>query len=337
MSGDNVVPKQAEELEQQERSTLRETIKRFMAVDAVALVVALTFLVIGFSFTSPHFFKARNFMNIGRSVAIMGITATGVTIGLIGGVFDLSIAAVSDLTIVLVSLAHLELGLPPGVCILLGLVVGMLCGLLNGFLVTRLRINPIIGTLGTAGVFRGIAFLLTGGQSHAVSTTGFRWLGRGYVLGVPSSLIFMLLVMALGFVALRYTKFGRSVYAVGGNPIASRLAGLSVNRIRLVLFMVVSTAAAFAGMVLLSKLGTMIPNAAAGTELDIIAASILGGTALAGGGGTMQGTLVGVLILGTLRNGLVINNVNPYWQEIASGIVLIVAVAIDILRSGGYR
>ncbi len=276
-------------------------------------------------------------MNIGRSVAIMGITATGVTIGLIGGVFDLSIASVADLTLVIVSLAHLELGLPAGICIPLGLVVGMLCGLINGFLVTRLRINPIICTLGTAGIFRGIAFLLTGGQSHAVPTAGFRWLGRIQILGVPSPIIFMLIVMALGFITLRYTKFGRSVYAIGGNPIASRLAGLNINRIRMKLFVIVATSAAFAGMVLLSKLGTMIPNAAAGTELNVIAASILGGTALAGGGGTIQGTLVGVLILGALRNGLVINNINPYWQEIASGIVLITAVAVDILRSGGYR
>jgi ribose transport system permease protein len=312
-------------------------IKRVMAVDAAALLVALILLMIVFAITSPFFFNARNLLNIGRSVAIMGITATGVTIGLIGGVFDLSIAAVSDLTVVLVSLAHLELGIPAGVCVVLGLLVGVVCGLINGFLVTRLRINPIIGTLGTAGVFRGIAFLLTGGQSHAVPTAGFRWLGRATVFGVPSPLIFMLLVMALGYILLRHTKFGRSVYAIGGNPVASRLAGLNVNRIRLTLFVIVSVCAAFAGMVLLSKLGTMIPNAAAGTELDIIAAAILGGTALSGGGGTMQGTLVGVLILGTLRNGLVINNVNPYWQEIASGVVLVTAVAIDILRSGGYK
>ena len=337
MGGDSGMPEKAGELEQPERSSLWGVVKRVLAVDAAALVVALVLLMIVFSATSPYFFNVRNFMNIGRSVAIMGITATGVTIGLIGGVFDLSIASVSDLTSVLVSMAHLSLGLPVGVCILLGLLVGVLCGLVNGLLVTRLRINPIIGTLGTAGIFRGITFLLTGGQSHAVPTAGFRWLGRGYVLGVPSPLIFMLIVMILGFVLLRHTKFGRSVYAVGGNPTASRLAGLNVNRVRMTLFVIVSVSAAFAGMVLLSKLGTMIPNAAAGTEMDIIAASVLGGTALAGGGGTMQGTLVGVLILGTLRNGLVINNVNPYWQEIASGIVLVIAVAIDIVRSGGYR
>jgi ribose transport system permease protein len=323
--------------QEEERISVGQAVIRVLRMEAVPLLIALILLVIVFTITSPFFFNTRNFMNIGRSVAIMGITATGVTLGLIGGVFDLSIASVSDLTLVIVSLAHLELGLPVAVVIPLGLLVGVLCGLLNGFLVTKLRINPIIGTLGTAGVFRGIAFLLTGGQSHAVPTTGFRWLGRAFILGIPSPLVFMLIVMALGFVVLRHTKFGRSVYAVGGNPTASRLAGLKVDGIRMALFIIVSTSAAFAGMVLLSKLGTMIPNAAAGTELDIIAAAILGGTALSGGGGTVQGTLVGVLILGALRNGLVINNVNPYWQEIASGVVLVIAVAIDILRSGGYR
>ncbi len=336
MSDSSTLTKTDESVAQ--KATFGDVIKRILAIDAVALLIALVLLVIVFSLTSPHFFNTRNFLNIGRSISIMGITATGVTMGLIGGVFDLSIAAVADLTAVLVSLAHLELGIPAGICVVLGLFVGVLCGLLNGFLVTRLRINPIIGTLGTAGIFRGIAFLLTGGQSHAVPTAGFRWLGRALVFDViPSPIIFMLIVMALGFITLRHTKFGRSVYAVGGNPIASRLSGMNVNRIRMTLFVIVATGAAFSGIVLLSKLGTMIPNAAAGTELDIIAAAILGGTALAGGGGTMQGTLVGVLILGTLRNGLVINNVNPYWQEIASGAVLITAVAIDILRSGGYR
>jgi ribose/xylose/arabinose/galactoside ABC-type transport system permease subunit len=200
-----------------------------------------------------------------------------------------------------------------------------------------LRINPIIGTLATAGIFRGIAFLLTNGQSHAVASEGFRWLGRTRVLGIPSALIVMLFVMAIAYVVLSHTHFGRRTYAIGGNPLASRLAGIHVDRQRLSLFMVVSFCASLSGLVLLSKLGTMIPNASAGTELDVIASAILGGTALSGGGGTIQGTLVGVLILGTLRNGLVINNVNAYWQEIASGVALIIAVGIDRLRSGGYR
>jgi ribose transport system permease protein len=319
------------------RDSLGRSIRGLAAKEGAALLVALLLLVLIFSLTSPHFFNVQNALNIGRSVAVMGITAAGVTIGLIGGVFDLSIASVADLTIVVTSLASLNWGVPPILAMLIGLTVGALCGLVNGVLVTKLRINPIIATLGTAGIFRGIAFLLTGGQSHAVTASGFQWLGRQRILGIPSALIVMIVIMAIAYVILRHTKFGRNVYAIGGNPVASKLAGIDVDRQRLFCFMVVSLSASLSGLVLLSKLGTMIPNASAGTELEIIAAAILGGTALAGGGGAIQGTLIGVLILGTLRNGLVVNNVNVYWQQIASGVALVVAVAIDIVRSGGYR
>jgi ribose transport system permease protein len=327
-SAESVAPKKA---------LLGENMRRLAAKEAVALIGALLLLLAAFTIASPHFLNTGNMLNIGRSVAIMGISAAGVTIGLVGGVFDLSIASVADLANVATTIAHLNYGLAAIPALLVGLVVGLVCGAVNGVVVTRLRINPIIGTLGTAGIYRGIAFLLTNGQSHAVASTDFRFLGRTRVLGIPSALIVMLIVMAIGYVILRHTRFGRNTYAIGGNPVASRLAGINVDRQRLGLFMLVSFGAALSGLVLLSKLGTMIPNASAGTELDIIAAAILGGTALSGGGGTIQGTLVGVLILGTLRNGLVINNVNAYWQEVASGIALIIAVGIDRLRTGGYR
>jgi ribose transport system permease protein len=267
----------------------------------------------------------------------MGVVATGVTIGLIGGVFDLSIAAVADLSAVITGLAFLNFGVPPLLALLIGLLVGLVCGLINGTLVTRLRINPIIGTLATAGVFRGIAFLLTGGSSHAINSEGFKWLGRSEVLGIPSAILVMAVIMIVAHIVLRYSKFGRNTYAIGGNPLASRLAGINVDRHRMKLFVVVAVSASLGGLIMLSKIGTLIPNANAGTELNMIAAAILGGTALAGGGGTVQGTLMGVLILGTLSNGLVMNNVNAYWQQIASGVALIIAVGLDILRTGGYR
>lgn len=319
------------------KETPRIRLRRLAAKEAVALLVALALLMFVFSVTSPYFLNVTNMLNIGRSVAILGISAAGVTIGLIGGVFDLSIAAVADLAAVISSIVYLNVGVPPVLAMVVGLCVGLICGAANGLLVTGLRINPIIGTLATAGIYRGIAFLLTSGQSHAIPSEGFRWLGRSRPLGIPSALIVMLIVMAIAHVILRYMRFGRQTYAIGGNPIASRLAGINVDRQRLYLFMLVSFCASLSGLVLMSKLGTIIPNASAGTELDVIASAILGGTALSGGAGTIQGTLVGVLILGTLRNGLVINNVNAYWQEIASGIALIIAVAIDRLRSGGYR
>lgn len=319
------------------RKSFSGFLRALILKEGFALLIAWVLLIIVFSIMSPHFLSIRNLLNIGRSVAIMGVVASGVTMGLIGGVFDLSIAGVADVTAVVTSMLNMSFGFPPFLAILSGLGVGVLCGLINGILVTKLRINPIIGTLATAGIFRGIAFLITGGQSHALPSEGFRWLGRSEVLGLPSAVVVMAVVMIVAHVLLRYSKFGRYTYAIGGNPVASRLAGINVDRQRLYLFVTVSFCASLGGLIMLSKLGTMIPNANAGTELDMIAASILGGTALAGGGGTIQGTLVGVLILGTLRNGLVMNNVNAYWQQIASGIALVIAVAIDMFRTGGYK
>lgn len=307
------------------------------AKEGFALLLAWILLLLVFAATSPYFFNLQNFLNIGRAVAIMGVVSTGVTIGLIGGVFDLSIASVGDLSAVVTGLLYLKLGVPPVAALVAGLGTGLGCGLVNGIIVTKLRINPIIGTLATAGIFRGIAFLLTGGLSQPLNNDAFKWLGRSQWLGIPSSIVVMAVIMIIGYIILRHSKFGRNTYAVGGNPLASRLAGINVDRQRMLLFLVVAGAASMGGLIMLSRIGTLVPNANQGTELTNIAAAILGGTALAGGGGTVQGTLIGVLILGTLSNGLVMNNVNIYWQQIASGIALVIAVAIDIVRSGGYR
>jgi ribose transport system permease protein len=318
-------------------SGLKNLAHLLFAKEGFALLLAWILLLIVFAATSRYFFNLNNFLNIGRAVAIMGVVSTGVTIGLIGGVFDLSIASVGDLSAVVAGLLYLKFGAPPAVALIGGLCAGLCCGLINGIIVTKVRINPIIGTLATAGIFRGIAFLLTGGLSAPLNNDAFRWLGRSQWLGIPSSIIVMGVVMIIGYIVLRYTKFGRNTYAVGGNPLASRLAGINVDRQRMLLFLVVACAASMGGLIMLSRIGTLTPNANQGSELINIAAAILGGTALAGGGGTVQGTLIGVLILGTLSNGLVMNNVNIYWQQIASGIALVIAVAIDYVRSGGYR
>jgi ribose transport system permease protein len=307
------------------------------AKEGFALLLAWVLLLVVFATTSPYFFNLNNFLNIGMSVAIMGVVATGVTIGLIGGVMDLSVASIGDLSAVVAGLLYLKLGLPPAVCLVGGLCTGLCCGLINGITVTKLRINPIIATLATSGIFSGLAFLLTGGLSAPLNNDAFRWLARAKWLGIPSSVVVMAVIMVIGYVILRYTKFGRNTYAVGGNPLASRLSGINVDRHRMLLFVVVAGAASLGGLIMLSRIGTLIPNANQGSVLTDIAAAILGGTALAGGGGTIQGMLIGVMILGTLNNGLVMNNVNVYWQQIASGVALVIAVAIDIVRSGGYR
>jgi ribose transport system permease protein len=308
----------------------------FLGTEAVALLLAWLALVAVFSVLSPFFLSVGNAFNIGRAVAVTGIVASGTTIALISGAIDLSIAAVMDLAAVITGTLNLA-GVPAPLAIGTGLAAGTAVGFANGFVVTRLRINPIIATLASAGIVRGIAYLITSGHSEALSDPAFQFLGRSFVLGIPISMIFCVIVVIATYFILQRTILGRMVYAIGGNPVASGLAGINIGRWRTLFFMASSFSAAMAGILLLSKLGTVIPNAAAGSELNTIAAVILGGTSLAGGAGTIQGTVVGVLILGTLTNGLTLLNVDPYWQQIVAGLVLILAVAADRLRTGGYR
>ena len=311
-------------------------LRRIFRLEAVALLVAWLALLAMFSVLSEFFLSVQNMFNIGRAVAVTLIVASGTTIALIAGAFDLSIAAVMDLAAVITGSLSIS-GVPAPLAIVAGLSAGTAVGVANGIVVTKLRINPIIATLASAGIVRGIAFLLTSGQSKAIADPAFQVIGRSNVGGVPGSLIIAVVVVAITYLVLRRTVFGRMVYAIGGNPVASALAGINVDRWRLLFFMVSSFAAALAGIVLLSRLGTVIPTAALGTELNTIAAVILGGTSLAGGAGSVQGTVVGVLILGTLVNGMTLMNIDAYWQAIVAGIVLILAVATDRLRTGGYR
>ncbi len=330
------VPATAPETHQGRKGVLGWT-RGVLAIDAVALVVALMLLLVVFATLTPYFLTVTNMLNIGRAAAISGITAAGVTVALLAGMVDLSIASVTDLSAVVTGLLYLQFRVPAGVAMLAGLCVGLFAGLINGSLITKVKINPLIATLATMGIFKGMAFLLTGGTSKGIPAASFMVMGRSYVLGIPTPIVILVAIYTLTYMILRYSQFGRSVYAIGGNPVASRLAGLNVNRLRIVVMVWCSFWASFAGLVLLSKLGTLIPNASAGTEMDVIAACILGGTSLAGGAGTIQGTLAGILLLSTLRNGLVMLNVNAYWQQIASGIVLLAAVGIDQLRTGGFK
>ncbi len=318
------------------RTAGMQSLRSLLRAEAVALLIAWLALVVMFSLLSEFFLSVPNMFNIGRAGAVTLIVAAGTTIALIAGAFDLSIAAVMDLAAVVTGSLSIA-GVPAPIAILAGLAAGTSVGVANGFVVTKLRINPIIATLASAGIVRGIAFLLTSGQSKALADPAFQVIGRSNVGGVPGSLIIAIVVVAITYVVLRHTTFGRMVYAIGGNPVASALAGININRWRMLFFMVSSFAAALAGIVLLSRLGTVIPTAAMGTELNTIAAVILGGTSLAGGAGSVQGTVVGVLILGTLVNGMTLMNIDAYWQAIVAGIVLILAVATDRLRTGGYR
>jgi ribose transport system permease protein len=307
-----------------------------LRAEAVALALAWLGIVIAFTALSPLFLSVPNFLNIGRAVAVTGIVACGTTIALISGALDLSIASVMNFAAVITGTLSIS-GVPAPVAIVVAIVAGTLVGVGNGLIVTRLRINPIIATLATAGIVQGATYLLTNNVAQLLDDPAFKLLGRSDVFGLPTSLLLFVAAVVVTYIVLRYTRFGRMVYAIGGNAVASGLAGINVDRWRLLFFTASSLSASIAGILLLSRIGAVIPDAASGTELGIIAAVILGGTSLSGGAGSVQGTVLGVLILGTLSNGQTLLNLNAYWQQIIAGTVLVIAVAADRLRTGGYR
>jgi ribose transport system permease protein len=297
----------------------------------VLLLVYITMVAV-FAIMSPYFFTIRNILNTGNNVAYIGLMAAPQTLLIIGGGLDLSVAAVAGFAGVLLSIL-VKNGVDIWIGIVVVLLVGCLVGLINGFIVTRLSINPLIATLGMLYMIEGLALVLTGGLSQPLSAPGFSFLGSGRILGIPVPLLMMLIVfMLLGWI-LERTRFGRFVYAVGGNASASRLAGIPVDSVLIRLYVLSGLSGALSGVLLASMLGASAPKTASGALLTVIAAVIFGGTSLAGGRGTVWGTLLAVLILGTLNNGLVLLNVSSFWQTFIQGVVLLLAVWFDQIRS----
>ncbi|MFS8148901.1 ABC transporter permease [Rhizobium sp. BR 249] len=305
-----------------------------LARPTAGIVLLLGFyvvLLIAFALLSPFFLTISNLANIGTNMAFIGLMAAAGTPLIIGGGLDLSVAAVAGLAGVIVALAHAS-GINIWLGCIVALVIGGSVGVLNGVIVTRLRLNPLIVTLGTMSIFSGLSMVMTGGLSKPLFVPAFNWLGSGRLLSVPFPVILMLVVFLVLWLVLSKTPFGRFVYASGGNPEASSLLGVPVERTQMILYVVSGISGAAAGIVLAAMLGAAAPNAARQHLLTIIAAIILGGTSLFGGRGSVWGTLIAVLILGTLNNGLTLMNVSSFWQDVTRGVVLLLAVGLDQLR-----
>jgi len=289
-------------------------------------------LIVVFSILTPAFLGVNNLLNIGTNMAYIGVMAGAQTLLIIAGGLDLSVAAVAGLSGVVVSLLYAG-GMNVWLAALITLLIGAGIGLVNGFFVTRVRINALIATLGMLSIAEGIALVLTGGLTKPFDVPGFRILGQGRIFEVPIPLILMVVMYIVLYWVLSRTRFGRFVYATGGNPDASRLSGVPINRILMILFVLSAASGVISGFILASTLGASAPTAASESILTVIAAVILGGTSLYGGRGSIWGTLLAVLILGTLNNGLVLLNVSSFWQSVTQGGVLLLAVGLDQLRS----
>lgn len=300
-------------------------------VNVAGLALALVILAIIVQSQSEFFLRQNNLLNIGRAVAVTGVIAAVTTIVLIGGELDLSIGASLGLGGI-VAATVLDQGAPLVLVLVAGLVTGLVVGLLNAGLIVGIGVNPLIATLGTMFALRGAAYIWTNGSSVVVfGNEAFAFLGNGKVAGIPFSVIVLGVVFLLVGAILTWTRFGSNVYAIGGDRDASRLAGVPVRRVRITIYLLSAVAAAFAGMMLASVNGSADPISGTGIELVVIGSVILGGTALTGGRGGVVGTLLGVIFLGALANGMNLMGLPGYWQIFVQGVVLIAAVVLDKL------
>ena len=298
-----------------------------------AIAVALLVIVVVFALINPIYLKPSNLMDIVEQSTINGLLAIGITFAIITAGIDLSVG--STFAVVIVSVAMMvSSGIPPLAGVVMGIVIGFMLGGVNGILVTRMRLQPFIATLGMMSVYRGVAYVMTGGWPVVNIPRSFRSLTDGEVImGIPSSVVILFLFAAIGHILLTRTRFGTYVYAIGGNEEATRLSGVNVDRAKTLAYAICGTGAALSGMVLLGRLGSGEPTAGTGYELQAIAAAAVGGTSLSGGKGTMLGTLLGALLLSALRVGLIVAGMDTFWQYIATGLVIVVAAYFEVVQS----
>jgi ribose/xylose/arabinose/galactoside ABC-type transport system permease subunit len=276
------------------------------------------------------FFSVANLINVALSIAIVGVLGVGMTAVILTGGIDLSVGSGVAMVGVVTALAAHAAGSVPAMAA--GILLGGVAGAFTGLLVARWNIPSFLVTLATLSIERGLAYLISGGRSIGELPAGLTWLGQGILLGVPVPVWLMLLVFALGWFVLTRTTGGRWVYAIGGNEQAAWLAGVDTRRIMFATYLANGLLVGLAGVMLAARLGAGVPNSGVGYELDVIAAVVVGGTALIGGRGSVIGTLLGAVFIGVLNNALNIANVDPYLQRIVVGVVILGAVLADQAR-----
>lgn len=297
-----------------------------------AILIILVVLIVIMAIINPVFLTLNNIMNIARQVSIVAIAGIGMTYVLISAEIDLSVGSLVGLTGVIAAMAMKE-GMPIAVACLLAIAVSVFCGFMNGVIHTYVKIPSFIVTMGMMNIARGAVLVLTNSYPVTGLPEEFKMLGRGYMLGIPIPVVLMFACYIIGYFVLKYMRFGRSIYAIGGNIEAARLSGISVSKNKVLIHTICGLTAGIAGVVLAARLFSGQPSAGNGMELDAIAAAVIGGTSTAGGKGRLWGTLLGALILGIITNGMNLMNISTNWQYIMQGAIIIVAVGLDRIKN----
>ncbi len=291
----------------------------------IFFIALFTFL----SIFANGFLSVENLINVTRQVSMVGIVSVGMTCIILTGGIDLSAGSVLAATGCMTAYLMVNLQMNMYLACIIGILMGGVIGLMNGLLITKLSLPPFVATLATQTAARGLAYIIT----HATPIFGFpkefEFIGQGYMGPVPTPVIIMIVTLLVGFFILYKLPFGRHVYAIGGNEEAAKLTGINADRVKIIVYSLEGLLVGFAGVVYLSRMNTGIPSSGANFELDVITAVILGGVSVTGGEGKLRGVILGVLIMGILSNGLIILNVQEYYQWLIRGLVLVLAVAFD--------
>lgn len=302
------------------------------SLDKYKSIIGLVIFSIIISILNPRFMTVSNLLNILRQTSINSIIAAGMTFVILTGGIDLSVGSTLALTGA-VSAWMIMSGANPVVAFAVALGLGALIGVFNGLVISKGKVQPFIATLAIMTIARGFTLVFTDGKpistGYEANAEMFNKIGTGYFLGVPIPIYVMIIVFGLGYYLLKHTRLGRRIYALGGNEEATALSGINVNKVKLAVYGMSGMLAALAGVIITARLSSAQPTAGSGYELDAIAAVVLGGTSLAGGVGSVLGTVVGALIIGVLNNSLNLMNVSSYYQLLAKGVVILVAVLID--------
>jgi len=301
-------------------------------IDKYGILIGFIIIVILLSITSPVFLKPTNIINILRQVSIIGVVSMGMTLAIIMGGIDLSVGSVLALVGVTAALFAREGMYPVYVPVLVGILVGGAVGLLNGFIIAKGKIPPFIVTLGTMTAARGLALIVAKGMPVGGLSENFNVIGGGFILGIPIPILIFFCILGLVALILRKTRFGRRIYAIGGNEQAAVASGINIDKVKIKTYTVLGLLTGIAGVVLASRIKTGQPNIAVGYELDAIAGCIIGGVSFNGGIGSALGTFLGTIIIGVINNGLDLLNVQTFYQQIVRGAIIVFAVWLDRKR-----
>lgn len=297
-------------------------------------IIALLILCIVISIAQPAFRTAGNIINILQQVTVIAVLALGVNVVIFTGGIDISVGSVLGFTGIIMGKLIVEKGMPAVVGVTAALIVGILCGTFNGIMISKFKLQPMIATLAMMSMARGAALTLADGQTITGYSDGFRWIGIGEIGGtqIPVQILFMVLIFLLAFYLMRYRKFGRYIYSIGGNEEATRLSGINVDKYKTLAYTISGLCAAIASVILVAKLNSAQSTAGENYEMDAIASCVIGGTSLLGGFGSVWGTFVGAIIMIVIRNGLNLMNVSANLQKLVIGVVILLAVLADSIR-----